>query len=456
MSAVSEPLHLSGTVCSNCGGAATYVLMNGANGRVIRQGDVLNLSQYAAGGSEGGAILFFTDNTQTSGTVAQDQDGQQINCDGVKDRWHDRHISLDAYAGKTVAFSMLLNDICSAGGRFDMYFNNVAIAGNGTVSTLYAPQFGATYSPANSSGWPGKATNIQAVAEPNSFAPGPDTHFYLADHLGSTQMELSGGGWPVWQGEFTPFGQEIVQGQTILPGGADGTAMRYKFTGKERDQESGLDYFGARYYASSLGRFTSPDWSEKATAVPYADLMNPQSLNLYDYVNNNPLVKTDADGHCPICVAVVAVAVGVAVYKGYKAWQKFEASARTAQNSNTRLSADIVDPAKNPDKVIQQNTQANATAMQDGANAAVATEGAAAAVVTAGDAAVNGAAEALTNPSSAADTIKDSTTESLQQVNDVQQKQVLPEAPTPQPTQNRPTPPAPPPPPKHTDTPKQY
>ena len=123
--------------------------------------------------------------------MAQDQDGQQINCDGVKDRWHDRHISLDAYAGKTVAFSMLLNDICSAGGRFDMYFNNVAIAGNGTVSTLYSPQFGATYSPVNSSGWPGKASNIRAVAEPNSFAPVPDTHFYLADHLGSTPMELA-------------------------------------------------------------------------------------------------------------------------------------------------------------------------------------------------------------------------------------------------------------------------
>jgi RHS repeat-associated protein len=42
------------------------------------------------------------------------------------------------------------------------------------------------------------------------------------------------------------------------------------FTGKERDTESGLDMFGARYYGSGLGRFMTPDWAAKATAVPYA------------------------------------------------------------------------------------------------------------------------------------------------------------------------------------------
>jgi len=70
------------------------------------------------------------------------------------------------------------------------------------------------------------------------------------------------------------------------------------FTGKERDAESGLDYFGARYYASSMGRFMSPDWAAKAEPVPYAKLDNPQSLNLYEYVLNNPLHGVDPDGHC--------------------------------------------------------------------------------------------------------------------------------------------------------------
>ena len=70
-----------------------------------------------------------------------------------------------------------------------------------------------------------------------------------------------------------------------------------RYTGKERDAESGLDYFGARYYASSMGRWMSPDWAARATPVPYAKLDNPQSLNLYAYVGNNPHSRMDPDGH---------------------------------------------------------------------------------------------------------------------------------------------------------------
>jgi RHS repeat-associated protein len=71
-----------------------------------------------------------------------------------------------------------------------------------------------------------------------------------------------------------------------------------RFTGKERDSESGLDYFGARYYGSTMGRWMSPDWSRTPEGIPYTDLSNPQSLNLYGYVLNNPLSHADADGHC--------------------------------------------------------------------------------------------------------------------------------------------------------------
>ncbi len=71
----------------------------------------------------------------------------------------------------------------------------------------------------------------------------------------------------------------------------------YKFTGKERDTESGLDNFGARYDASSLGRFLTPDWAAKATTVPYATFGDPQTLNLYAYVENGPLNRVDADGY---------------------------------------------------------------------------------------------------------------------------------------------------------------
>jgi RHS repeat-associated protein len=72
-------------------------------------------------------------------------------------------------------------------------------------------------------------------------------------------------------------------------------------TGKERDAESGLDYFGARYMSSNMGRFMSPDWALVPTPIPFATLDNPQSLNLYSYVGNNPLSKRDADGHHQEC-----------------------------------------------------------------------------------------------------------------------------------------------------------
>ena len=67
--------------------------------------------------------------------------------------------------------------------------------------------------------------------------------------------------------------------------------------------ESGNDYFGARYYASSMGRWLSPDWAAKATPVPYAKLSNPQkgTTTWYAYVGNNPLTRFDADGHTITC-----------------------------------------------------------------------------------------------------------------------------------------------------------
>ena len=102
-------------------------------------------------------------------------------------------------------------------------------------------------------------------------------------------------------------------------GGCAGS--RYPFlTHKERDIETGLDYFLARYYSSVQGRFTSPDeftggpdelydFADDSSDNPtfYADLTNPQSLNKYQYTYNDPLNLTDDDGHCPVCVVVVVV-----------------------------------------------------------------------------------------------------------------------------------------------------
>jgi RHS repeat-associated protein len=97
----------------------------------------------------------------------------------------------------------------------------------------------------------------------------------------------------------------LYQGPTVcnsttalgLRGQAKLNRVGSRCTGKERDAESGNDYFLARYYSSAMGRFMSPDWSAKREPVPYAKLDNPQSLNLYAYVFNNPLSHIDADGH---------------------------------------------------------------------------------------------------------------------------------------------------------------
>jgi RHS repeat-associated protein len=113
-------------------------------------------------------------------------------------------------------------------------------------------------------------------------------------------------------------------------------SQNYKFTGKERDSESGLDYFGARHHASALGRLMTPDWSAKPTTVPFATIRDPQTLNLYGYVRNNPLSHADADGHCPdACVIELAVTGMALAYlasplravrrvDGHGQWQDFE------------------------------------------------------------------------------------------------------------------------------------
>ena len=114
----------------------------------------------------------------------------------------------------------------------------------------------------------------------------------------------------------------------------------YKFNGKERDTESGLDNFGARYDASSLGRFMTPDWAAKPTSVPYANFGNPQSLNLYSYVQNNPATVGDPDGHCveDLCIGEVVALSALTAYVASPAGQQlFHNAAASALNGADTL-----------------------------------------------------------------------------------------------------------------------
>ena len=92
-----------------------------------------------------------------------------------------------------------------------------------------------------------------------------------------------------------PFGDDAL---TSTPSGVPNCSLSPDFlTGKPRDSESNLDDFGARYLSSQFGRWMSPDWSAAPSGVPYAAYTNPQSLNLYAYVGNDPVDGEDPDGH---------------------------------------------------------------------------------------------------------------------------------------------------------------
>jgi RHS repeat-associated protein len=119
--------------------------------------------------------------------------------------------------------------------------------------------------------------------------PSGTVAYYFSDHLKTASVVTDASGTILDESDYYPWGGEL---QFI-----NNLDNHYKFTGKERDTETGLDYFGARYYSNGLGRFITPDWAAKATAVPYADFGDPQSLNLYTYVRNIPTTRFDADGH---------------------------------------------------------------------------------------------------------------------------------------------------------------
>jgi RHS repeat-associated protein len=100
--------------------------------------------------------------------------------------------------------------------------------------------------------------------------------------------------------DYTPFGQVIPSTSSNPRGGTcySGGGIRQEFTSKERDPESGLDFFLARYYSGAGGRFTGVDPANAA-----ASAADPQSWNGYTYARNNPLLYTDPDGEtyrvCP-------------------------------------------------------------------------------------------------------------------------------------------------------------
>jgi RHS repeat-associated protein len=106
--------------------------------------------------------------------------------------------------------------------------------------------------------------------------------YYHLDAVGNVRVVTDQAGNVIERHDYLPFGEEIN------PTGS----QTKRFTGKERDAETGLDYFGARYYGSKIGRFTSVDPNLDAKRA----LLDPQEWNRYAYGRNNPLRFVDPDG----------------------------------------------------------------------------------------------------------------------------------------------------------------
>lgn len=148
----------------------------------------------------------------------------------------------------------------------------------------------------------GQAGFIDHVRLTGSPVVGNGVQWLVSDHLGTPRMILdeSGSLGGVKRHDYLPFGEDLFGGTPSNPGLGGrltdhgytmGDSVRQQYTSKERDLETSLDYFGARYYSAKQGRFTSVD-----PLMASAIAVEPQSWNRYAFVSNNPLRFVDDDG----------------------------------------------------------------------------------------------------------------------------------------------------------------
>jgi RHS repeat-associated protein len=156
--------------------------------------------------------------------------------------------------------------------------------------------------------------------------------YYHHDALGNVRVVTDETGQVIERHDYLPFGEECTTGACAANLGV-GTGQPRKFTGKPRDAETGLDYFGARYYGQRVGRFTTIDpvytWNE--------NLHDPQRWNRYAYGRNNPLRYVDPDGRVPVLAGAATVAavawgayeVGSQIYDAYTVYQTVTSATAT-------------------------------------------------------------------------------------------------------------------------------
>jgi RHS repeat-associated protein len=141
---------------------------------------------------------------------------------------------------------------------------------------------------------------------------GTRVEYYHLDALGSVRVVTNASGQVLRRHDYRPFGEEVSPSHP--------SPERKLFTGQERDAETGLDYFGARYYRADIARFTTVDPELNIKEA----LVDPQRWNRYAYVTNNPLKYTDPDGKNPLWITG---GIGAAVYGGWAIYQNVRSGA---------------------------------------------------------------------------------------------------------------------------------
>ena len=185
-----------------------------------------------------------------------------------------------------------------------------------------------------------------------------EVFWQVGDQLGTPRMLISKTGSlsGVKRHDYMPFGEELFAGIGGRTGGTNGLGygpsggdgVRQQFTQKERDDESGLDYFEARYYSASQGRFTSSD----PIALSMDRLTDPQRINLYTYARNNPLAYIDPNGEDTIVTTTKVYTFEI--QRGGKAW---------SEHVIITVTETTVTRTDDNGKVIQRGVSASATAV---------------------------------------------------------------------------------------------
>ena len=124
----------------------------------------------------------------------------------------------------------------------------------------------------------------------------PTTSYLTTDHLGTPRVITDSSGQVIARRDFMPFGEELGAGvgqrtESLKYSYAGSDNIRKRFTGYEKDDETGLDFAEARMYQNRHGRFTAPD-----PLLASARATDPQTFNRYIYTSNNPINYTDPSG----------------------------------------------------------------------------------------------------------------------------------------------------------------